>query len=653
MTMADKTLTVDLLANDKGERATKSFADNLDKVGDAADSAGKSTKKLGEESDRAKDRIAGLDSQAKTIRQNLAFLHQAFGDAADDAERMDITKGIRKAEAELKRVVKSRDVLKAILPDPDKSGRSIGAKLGDGIGDGLASVSGKLGTAVGPTIGLAIAAAAAPILVGTLGTALAAGSAAGVLGVGIMAAVKSDQKIKDAGAQAGSVFVTGLQTAAQRALSGRILGVIGDLAAAGDRLTDKLGTAFSKLGPYIRPFTKDIIAAGEAVTGSLIDSAGKSGPALLGLGKSVRLVADGVGNFISIVSNGGPEAAANLQLIAGATKDFLTFSGTVLTTLNKLGDMPFITGPALPLLRKHYSDVAKEQKALADGAPDAAAGIKDMGQVAAEAAPPLRTAADALKDIVASNKALFDSTTAVAEATDRANLSFAENGKTINANTAAGRANREALSSVADAMNRKYEASLKVNGEGPKTDAVARKNIESFRVLAERLTGSRQKARALADQLLAIPDVKRNVTIIGLSQAKIVARRINETLASIKNKNVHINYITASGKSSSELRANYEKGREYGGPVRKNQAYVVGEKRAEVFVPDQTGTIIPSIEQFMQRGGGGGGSGTPWRATGGGGGGVIRLIVSGGGEGKVAELINYLFRNGMVSAVPG
>jgi hypothetical protein len=41
-----------------------------------------------------------------------------------------------------------------------------------------------------------------------------------------------------------------------------------------------------------------------------------------------------------------------------------------------------------------------------------------------------------------------------------------------------------------------------------------------------------------------------------------------------------------------------------GGPVKRNKAYIVGEERAEVFVPDQDGTIIPSIAQAT-----GGGSG--------------------------------------------
>lgn len=39
-------------------------------------------------------------------------------------------------------------------------------------------------------------------------------------------------------------------------------------------------------------------------------------------------------------------------------------------------------------------------------------------------------------------------------------------------------------------------------------------------------------------------------------------------------------------------------GRERGGPVSAGQAYVVGEKRPEIFVPDRSGTILPSTAGF-------------------------------------------------------
>lgn len=50
--------------------------------------------------------------------------------------------------------------------------------------------------------------------------------------------------------------------------------------------------------------------------------------------------------------------------------------------------------------------------------------------------------------------------------------------------------------------------------------------------------------------------------------------------------------------------------REQGGPVEAGRPYIVGEKRAEVFVPNQSGTIVPSVDAYrvMQRRAGGGGS---------------------------------------------
>ena len=38
-----------------------------------------------------------------------------------------------------------------------------------------------------------------------------------------------------------------------------------------------------------------------------------------------------------------------------------------------------------------------------------------------------------------------------------------------------------------------------------------------------------------------------------------------------------------------------------GGPVEAGQAYIVGEKRPEVFVPNVNGTVIPSVNAAMNR----------------------------------------------------
>ena len=49
------------------------------------------------------------------------------------------------------------------------------------------------------------------------------------------------------------------------------------------------------------------------------------------------------------------------------------------------------------------------------------------------------------------------------------------------------------------------------------------------------------------------------------------------------------------GSATSFLSSIFGGGREGGGPVRAGQAYIVGEKRPELFIPNTSGTIIPNV----------------------------------------------------------
>lgn len=68
--------------------------------------------------------------------------------------------------------------------------------------------------------------------------------------------------------------------------------------------------------------------------------------------------------------------------------------------------------------------------------------------------------------------------------------------------------------------------------------------------------------------------------------------------------------------------------REHGGPVTKGNAYVVGEKRAELFVPDEDGMILPEVPP----------AGSPRPYGGGGGGGTVTVVFGSDGS----ELGNLL-----------
>lgn len=72
-----------------------------------------------------------------------------------------------------------------------------------------------------------------------------------------------------------------------------------------------------------------------------------------------------------------------------------------------------------------------------------------------------------------------------------------------------------------------------------------------------------------------------------------------------------------------------------GGDVRAGQPYLVGERRAELFVPDQNGTILPDTRGGAARGLGGGGSTINFSPT---------INVSGGGE-NAADRIREVLRS--------
>lgn len=122
------------------------------------------------------------------------------------------------------------------------------------------------------------------------------------------------------------------------------------------------------------------------------------------------------------------------------------------------------------------------------------------------------------------------------------------------------------------------------------------------------------------------------------------AAKVNRALDDIQDENVTItyraNWVGNHLMSGSQLSGNYSSGiggRAAGGPVTAGQPYIVGEKRPELFVPNQSGYIQPFVPSAARMGGSGSGA----AAAGGG-----RMVLEARGTGGVAQLIAYLIRAG-------
>lgn len=620
--MADskRQLILDLLARDKTKQATDSAAKNLDDVAKSAEVAAKGSEKLGKESDKAEDQVQRfgkssrtaaehverLDREIESVERELKQLAVSFAEADAAAERLDLSKAIRRTQADLRKLNQSKGLIKDLLPDEketDDAGKSFAARLASSIGEGLTGISTKLGSSVGPTIGGAIAIAAAPELTAALGSALSAGAGLGALGVGIMAAVKGDREIQDAGKAAGKQFMQGLQDEA-KVLKPAVLDSLNVLSGAGDQLNKDLGRTFDALSGKLVPFTRKVTDAGGAVTGSLLKAARESGPAIDGLGDSIVLLGQGVGKFIDEVADGGPQAADNLRTIAGAIGDMVGWTGEVIHLVNELGKIPGLTG-ITPMVNDFYRWKAVATTAVGPAADGLKEKLKNLdgatlsaGEAAGKAGLQMQTFGDRMADAATKGQGLYSSQTAVAQALADTAEAAKKNGHTLDLNTQKGRDNRTALDHLAAALTANYAAYVKVNGEGRAAQGVAQRNRDAFIGLAVKMGLARDKAAALASELGLIPAKKTTNFYANTHDAAGRIAALNRSANNAaRSRTLSFNISVTGAERLDNLGHRIGGYRAAGGPVMAGRAYIVGEKRPEVFVPDSNGRIIPSVSR--------------------------------------------------------
>jgi hypothetical protein len=123
--------------------------------------------------------------------------------------------------------------------------------------------------------------------------------------------------------------------------------------------------------------------------------------------------------------------------------------------------------------------------------------------------------------------------------------------------------------------------------------------------------GTEKKLQSAIKSTYSI-DVKDNsilkqIKTLGDQGYGSASKHIQETIALEPVKELLSNYAQTTGQKTSlttdkqlsdpSFKANQFQYREFGGPVEKGMSYVVGERRAELFVPDESGFILPSVPQ--------------------------------------------------------
>lgn len=601
-------LVLDLLSRNKMGPGTRAAASDLDKVTDSADKLDKRTVSMAKSATRSGEAVEGLgDASAHTSRlvsdldadiakvnQNLAFMHESFARATSQAEKLDISKGIRKAENDLRRMTKSRDFLQNLLPDPGPMAASFMTRLGTGI------------RAAGPALGPFMAGAVAYAMP-LVGATVAAGIIGGAGGAGIIGGVvgaSKDPRVKAAGTDLSNTLMGDLR-ARGKVFVGPILQGIGriraDLKSAGGDM-DRLFGNSSKL---VQPLVVGIGSAMKSIVRGLADASGAAPPIFDSIKEGVAGLGDAVGDVFSGLKDNGVDAAVALgqafQLVeigvraAGAAVNVLVESYGFLAKYGAFGKDA----------QREYLRLSANAKIAAGANGELGESFQGVTDEAVDTTARLQEMEDAMQDLLGANRDLYGSTVDTAEAIANTTEKIKENGRGLSLNTEKGRENRAALSSLAETLSRNYEAYVKVNGAGRGAQQVLERNRAAFIRLAEKAGYSAGQSRRLANELLGIPKkTNPTVNVSGTASGISKLQALKKQLASIKNRTVYVRVAHIEGrKLKVEDQLARGGNREFGGPVRRGHAYVVGEKRAEVFVPDRDGRIVPSIEQYARQGG--------------------------------------------------
>jgi hypothetical protein len=306
---------------------------------------------------------------------------------------------------------------------------------------------------------------------------------------------------------------------------------------------------------------------------------------------------------ISMGAEGASRAMSDIVGLAGA---LLTQIGAVVGTLGEVYEWADKLGMTA-LFGALGDDKEEAMKEVNQGAAQSHRDLAAAADEAAAAQQRLWAATDSYNQAM---RGTFDANLALAGGFRELKAQVEANGTSLDINTESGYNNTRSLSSLIEAANRAGESQRQLAIAAGDTanadargDAARNASLASIRAQAEAMGFDRAQVDALIRSLASVPTGRMELEY----RIRVATELVNA--AGIDTSGMSLGQIASRARIIN-------KGMARGGPVRKGETYIVGENRAELFVPDENGTIIPEVPAP--------GSPRPWPGTSsGGGGGVV------------------------------
>lgn len=423
----------------------------------------------------------------------------------------------------------------------------LAAKLAEGLGDGAR---------LGAPLLISGMAAALPALSGLIGAAVTGGAAgAGILG-GVALAAR-DARVLASGQALASNLLSGL-TEKAGVFVPPVLASIDIIDRKFKESGDSIESIFEDSARFVEPLTESIGSAMQSIIEGIEIAVSRAGPVVDAIGEGIEQTGETVKGFMDQLSANGEANATVLRETFSALNGVLALTGS---TLNVVTSIFAQLNEVMPLsllgtINELFNGTAEEAEAAAAAEKRVADENIRVAAAAAAAAKDHELYNKALEDnaraaeaAASANASLFDDETRVGEATDRATEAAKKNGRTLDANTSKGRANRQSLSGLASAMNG-YRSNLEKAGSSTsKVNGVLNTQRSRLIAAAQGMGATRSQAARLADQLLGIKPRSVSVKVNGSAQAASNARNVRQEIDQVRSKSVTLNVNTALAQS--------------------------------------------------------------------------------------------------------
>lgn len=491
-------------------------------VAKMADRAGKGLDRFGDSLEATEKDAKGLDRQIEEVEDSLRALAVAYARTQDAADRLDLTKAMRKQEAELRRLTKARKLVPDVEPDPE----GFVAKFAARVGPLLAKVP-----LPGGPMGAALGAAAAVAVVPALGAA-AAGAIVGGVGIGgVIGGLKlaaQDSRVRAAGAELGDAVTSDLDKLGSAFVRPALAG-IGEIRDAWDDVQDDAQETAAAASRYVVPLAKGVGDAVRAITPGIRAATQAAGPIVRELSSGLPRLGRAVGDVLTELADDSDAGASALRgLIIGADGTIRAVGGVISTLADLYRGLVLIEQKGLgfaekvwgwlPVIgdqikggKKDIDEMAAALEGSGDEGSDAGIAIFDGLMKAADAAGAAGVEVEGLNQkirrLADQNVDAVEANIALEEAMDRAAEAAKRNNDGIDAGNEKGRANLDLLVALRDAAMQNVDAIFAQTGSQEAANKEAERARAAFIAAAVGMGASRAEAKRLADQLFAIPEV--------------------------------------------------------------------------------------------------------------------------------------------------